>query len=166
LEVLFGLTDTTRDPLSTGAKLGDSSPAQITRWVLDGVRWNKNTDLDGTIYLSLKHPSSSTWRIELYRDSGRTSLVASGEQSSTTGRVDVSPENNSGLSGSLSIAYTADSNTIKISAVPSFLSWQLQHLRTLWEEQDRPSDAYSERTPSSDTYGHLSLLKVKAPLPS
>lgn len=166
LEVLFGLVDTTRDPLSTGAKLGDSSPAQITRWVLYGVRWKKNTDLDGSIYVSLKHPTSSTWRVELYRDNGRTSLVASGELSSASDRADVSPENNSGLSGSLSFANYADSNTIKISAVPSFLSWQLQQLRTLWEEQDRPTDAYSEGSPSPGIGGRLALLKVKAPLPS
>src|SRR6266567_1848947 len=144
LEILFGLVDTTRDPLSDGSKQGDSSPAQITHWILDGVKWSSNTDLDGTIYLNLKQPSGSTWRIELYRDSGRTSLVASGEGTSATGHISVSSENNSGLTGSFSIAYTADSSTIEISVVPHFLSWQLKNLRTLWEEQDRPTDAYTE----------------------
>ena len=35
LEILFGLADKTRDPLSEAAKLGDDS-AQITRWNLTG----------------------------------------------------------------------------------------------------------------------------------
>src|SRR5262249_57527017 len=71
LEKIFGLVDSIRNPLSDGPLLGDSQ-GQIIRWNLNGVEWGRNVDLDGVIYVSLKNPSTSAWRIELYRDRHRT----------------------------------------------------------------------------------------------
>ena len=42
LELIFGFADTTRDPLSEAAKLGDDT-GQITRWNLNGAIWGQNT---------------------------------------------------------------------------------------------------------------------------
>jgi len=134
LEKLFGLTDTTRNPLSDGATLNDQR-GQITCWNLNGLQWNRNTDSDGTIYVTLRK-SSSVFRVELYRDRERRELVASGERSSAVGTVELREKNDSGLTGSFDIAYRARDNDIEISAISNFLSWRLQHLRTLWKEQD------------------------------
>ncbi|MCI0723916.1 MAG: peptidoglycan-binding protein, partial [Acidobacteria bacterium] len=146
LEVRFGLVDTQidRDPLSDGAKLGDQAgqQAQLKRWNLDGVEWNRNTDVEGLLYVRLNNPGANAFRVELYRDPGRTQLVASGQRSSALGTVVLRPENVSGLSGQVELAYVNDSNTITLSAVPSLLAWRLHHLRTLWQEQDWPSDRY------------------------
>src|SRR5262249_16338534 len=39
LEQLFGLEDTSRDPLSDGSVLHDDRK-QVIRWTLDGIEWN------------------------------------------------------------------------------------------------------------------------------
>ncbi len=150
LEELFGLVDTTRDPLSQGVKLGDvGARPQITRWNLSGVEWNRNTDRSGTIYVLLKRLSPSVYRVELYRDRARTEayLVAAGERSTPRGPVELSEENQSGLSGFFEIDYQDLTDDIAIVAVPRFLSWRLEHLRTLWKEQDFPTDPFAEGLP-------------------
>jgi Tc toxin complex TcA C-terminal TcB-binding domain/ABC toxin N-terminal region len=138
LEKRLGLVDTTRNPLSDGP-ISENPQGQIIRWSLNGVEWGRNTDSDGTIYVNLKHPSASVWQVELYRDRQRANanLVAYGERSTATGTVDVSEANASGLSGSFDINYTTDSSDIELSAIPNFLSWQLQHLRTRWMDEDQ-----------------------------
>ncbi|MCI0578792.1 MAG: hypothetical protein L0332_15715 [Chloroflexi bacterium] len=138
LEQLFGLVDTTRDALSVGAKLGDAQ-GQITRWNLDGVAWGRNTDLNGFVYVSLRRLSDAAFQVVLYRDAERTDLVASGQRASAAGAVILQPQNNSGLSGNFTINYTADSSAISLAVVPTFLSWQLARLRTLWQEEDYPA---------------------------
>lgn len=174
LEELFGLADTTRNPLSDGAKQGDSTNI-ITRWNLDGVKWGRNTDPDGVIYVNIKIgvgagdlPGAT---VDLFSDNQKRQQVASGTGSFSggTATVNISEVNNSGLSGRIDVRSPVEQSTIpsiELQAVPRFQSWRLQYLRTLWEEEDRPTDAYSEGTPSSGTAGRLSLLKVKAPLPS
>lgn len=149
LEQLFGLQDTTRDVLSVGAKLGDTSK-QITRWNLQGVEWGRNTASNGFIYASLKKLSASAFQVSLYRDAGRTSLVALGQITQATGSVSLQQQNNSGLSGNFTIAYTADNTAISLAAVPAFLSGQLAHLRTLWKNEDYPTAAPAGATPRID----------------
>jgi hypothetical protein len=148
LEQLFGLVDTTRDPLSEGAKLGDSKN-QVTRWNLDGVAWGtnpwaSNTDPDGTVYLTLTRLPPSGVSVAVFRDRLRTNPVASGEASTAKGTVSLSPLNDSGLSGNLEIAYTTDSDTIELSVVPKLLSWRGQHLRTQWKVQDWPANPFTD----------------------
>jgi Tc toxin complex TcA C-terminal TcB-binding domain len=143
VEKLFGLGDTTRDPLSEGAKLGDAR-SQIGRWNLNGVVWGQNTDPEGMVHVTLVNPAPNVFRVELYQNLLRTKLVAAGEIATATGTVKLLPESNSHLSGVFEIAYTVDSKVISIAALPAFLSWQLKHLRTLWSRQDHPIDAYSD----------------------
>jgi hypothetical protein len=144
LEQLFGLVDTTRDPFSDGVKLGDLQ-GRITRWSLSGVEWGRSTDADGIIYVSIKKPQASVAQIDLYKDAQRTApdLVASGK--GPVGQdITVSQRSNSGLSGTFEVTSAAANKAIEIQAVPRLLSWRLQHLRTLWRQQDWPSDPYSE----------------------
>ena len=153
LERLFGLADTTRDPLSDGAKQGDVS-AELVRWQLEplhetmrgkeGVEWNRNTDERGFVFVRLINPAAGVYRVELYRDRARTLLVASGQCSTATGSVDIQPENGSDLSGRFEIAFQTGGDGIEIAVVPTFLSWRLRHLRRTWLDQDQPPDAYSD----------------------
>jgi hypothetical protein len=143
VERLFGLADTRRDPLSEGAKLGDDK-GQITRWNLNGAIWGQNTDAEGMVHFTLAHPEPAIFRVELHQDFLRTKLIASGEIATANGRVKLVQESNSRLYGIIEIAYTEDSSVISIAAIPNVLSWRLKHLRTLWFQQDHPSDGYSE----------------------
>ncbi|MBB3188947.1 neuraminidase-like domain-containing protein [Halomonas cerina] len=144
LERLFGLVDTTRDPLSEGIKRGDETE-QIGRWNLDGVVWSRHTAPDGTVYISLTGaPAANVVRVELFRDQDRTQLVASGERTTATGPVAVAAVDGSALSGRFEIDFITATETIEIVAVPHFLSARLQYLRTLWREQDWPADPYRD----------------------
>ena len=143
LETLFGFADTTRDSLSEAAKLGDDQ-AQITRWNLNGAEWGQNTDTQGMVYVSLANPAANVYRVELYQDQAHTKLVAEGQVTKATDTVKLVAKNNSHLSGVVEIAYTVNSVNISIVAIPTLLNWQLKHLRTLWVEQDYPTDAYSD----------------------
>ena len=143
LERLVGLIDTSRDPLSEGAKAGDSA-AQIPRWNLRGVQWGINTDFEGRVFVSLKRDATGfNIAIAIYKDQARTQLQALGHSRTPTGTVVLYPANDSKLSGEFSLAYAADSEAIEIQAVPALLSWRLKHLRKIWLDQDHPSDAYS-----------------------
>jgi hypothetical protein len=137
LERLFGLVDTTRDPLSGGITLGDDQ-GQITRWNLDGVAWDINTDENGAVHLSLTRPRPDHSVVEIFRDRARTQLLASGFRRSNKGPVDLRPENLNGLSGQVIIAYQSDTQDISLVVVPNFLSWRLQFLRAQWRRQDWP----------------------------
>ena len=145
IERLFGLADTTRDVLSEGAKLNDNDN-QLTRWSLNGVEWNKNTDAEGNVYIKLKNPTEDEYKVEIYQDLERTELLATGKRISTQGKIELSPANDSRLSGSVNIDYGSGSKDIVISLIPDFLSWRLQHLRTLWKSLDYPDDPYTEET--------------------
>ncbi|MDJ0570315.1 MAG: hypothetical protein QNJ53_14910 [Pleurocapsa sp. MO_192.B19] len=145
LEILFGLVDTNRDILSTGAKVNDSNN-QILRWQLEGVQWNQNTNSEGKIYLILNRVDDQT-QIFLFTRRNTTRLLAEGRISTTEGEIVVQPRNGSELSGRFQVAYTADTpigSPIELSVVPLYLSWRLQYLRTLWEEQDWIQDDYSQ----------------------
>lgn len=142
LETVFGLADSQRNPLSAAAKHGDDA-AQLTRWNLSKAQSNQNTDADGFVHISLAQTAANVFRVEIFRDNLRTLLVAAGERASATGAVKLASANESGLSGVVEIAYTADSATIAIAVAPTLLAWQLQQLRTIWTLQDLPADAYS-----------------------
>lgn len=147
LEQRFGLVDTSRDRLSEGAKTGDE-PAQLTRWNFDGVAWNHNTDSDGNLYISVRRSDVTT--LVVYRDRDRTQRIASGSRSSTKGTINLLPENNSDLSGSVEIDYQADTPTIEISVIPDLLSWQLQQLRDRWQQLDWPTGDNNTPTENQD----------------
>jgi Tc toxin complex TcA C-terminal TcB-binding domain len=162
LEILFGLVDTNRDPLSGGVKLGDDQN-QIKNWNLNNVQSGVNADSDSTVYVSLiKDPGNSlVVRVELYQDTSRSKLVAKGELL-LNGTVKLLPENNSGLNGIFDITYVADSASISMVATRAFLDWQLQHMRTLWKSQDWSTDAYEDEQ-NAATLKQLSAVIVFAP---
>jgi hypothetical protein len=100
--------------------------------------------------VSLAHADPSTFEVSLYKDTGRTQLVASGTQAisggTISGTIALGEENASGLTGQFEIATPADNATIELGAVPLVTAWQLQTLRFEWQSEDHPSDAYSDGT--------------------
>ena len=148
LEKLFGLADTGRDPLSEGAKSGDAQ-RQVPRWNLEGVDWGRNTDAEGAVYLRLKK-SGNAFQATLFRDAARSQQVAGGARSTASGPVTLGAVGGSGLSGSLLINYTADSDAIAIAAVPALLAWRFQGLREQWRQQDAEAGAQADAAPVID----------------
>ena len=141
IEGLFGLADTSRDPLSDGAKFGDDGDDFISRWQFRGGEWGRNTDRDGRVYLMLEKPSPVEASVmKVYKDAQRQQLVAA-----SLGAGQLLPRNGSGLSGSFGSGSGAGGvNGCSISVVPDLLSWRLEHLRTVWSADDHPTDAYDE----------------------
>jgi hypothetical protein len=157
LERMFGLADTKRNPLSDGTTLNDAGQ-QITRWNLTGVEWGKNTNSDGTIFVSLtrvwRTATDSDFKVELYKNAARTQLVGFGYLSiggdNVAVSIDVFEQNFSGLSGHFEIATPIDNTTIELGAVPLLTSWQLDALRAAWLAEDHPADPYTEGVTVSD----------------
>jgi hypothetical protein len=149
LERLFGLVDTTRNPLSSGLTIGDNAASpEITRWRIAGAIWSLTTDGDGLVYLRVKNTvtTGTDSEVEVYRDSARTALVAAGTANAVSGprRVKITPRNGSGISGAIAVAgASADNTSIAVALIPKLLAWRLRHLRTIWHSQDFPLDIYS-----------------------
>ncbi|MDN3249779.1 MULTISPECIES: neuraminidase-like domain-containing protein [unclassified Streptomyces] len=149
VERLFGVVDTTRDPLCDGTKTGDDAGSpELLRWRFQGVRWPTNTDAHGLLHLRVTSTlTPRTTTVEVYRDSGRTELVARGEVFMPVGgvaRVRLLPENGSGLSGDVTVAgSTTDNSGISLAMLPKMLLWRLGGLRELWRREDGAVDPYS-----------------------
>ena len=154
VERLFGLPGTARDPLSTGAKLGDRT-GQIRRWRLQGVVPGRNVDGRGRLYLSLTRDGND-YRVTLFRSRERDprSIVAAGSVAAASTRfpgtssVALRAVNGSGLTGTIAVHYRADDRTIEIAAVPELLARRLTHLERRWLAEDWPSDADNGGSPA------------------
>jgi hypothetical protein len=152
LEILFGLQDTTRDPISTGVKLGDDPiRPQLTRWQLRGVRWRESTSDDGRLYASLTFDVGiGVYVLALFRDAARQEVVASGNSFATRGLITLSGAGSSGVSGLAEIDYRQDTTAIELAVVPELLAWRLAHLRELWAAGDRTPDVPRAGVPVID----------------
>lgn len=137
LERLTGLPDTTRDPLSEGAKTGDAG-TQLPRWNLDGAGSRRGTDADGLVHVRVIKFAPDAIGVHAFADAGHTRPVATGEAKTATERVRLAPVEGSGLSGVVKLDYSADTD-LTISAVPALAAWRQRRLRELWLAQDHPS---------------------------
>jgi hypothetical protein len=97
-------------------EVGDDSN-QLSSWSLSGVELS-NTD-DFKLYWELTD-SGGTRTVTLYKDSAKSSAVASGSKSGD-GSITLSEQNSSGLSGSVTVTYTVDdtdsSNILKLGYI-------------------------------------------------
>jgi hypothetical protein len=160
LERLFGLADTTRDPLSEGATLG-TDQGRIKRWDLDGVAWRQNTDSNGRVYGQIEDG-----RLKLYQDRDRTDLVAEGPAIANQDNV-ISLINNSGLSARINLD-SGDNGLFELAAVPEYLAWRLERLHQLWTALDWPPEdpfviATGHPIIDPDRVGLIDLLGPHAP---
>ncbi len=88
----------------------NDNAAQLDNWSFTGAERGSNTDAAGKVYVSLSD-SGGTRTVSIYKDSGRTQLVAEGQRSGD-GTVTLAEQGGSGLSGSVDVAYTTDDNDI------------------------------------------------------
>jgi hypothetical protein len=79
---------------------------QLDNWSFTGEEKGVNTDSGGKVYVSLTD-SAGTRTVSIYKDSGRTQLVAQGQRSGD-GEVTLDEQNSSGLSGTVDVTYTQD----------------------------------------------------------
>lgn len=137
LERLTGWADTTRDPLSKGAKAGDDAH-QLPRWNFDGAVWGRNTDADGLVHMRVLRFLPNAIGVHAFTDSAHTRLVALGQSDTETGRLRLAAVQNSGMTGVVELDYTADTD-FRISVVPALAAWRQRALRALWTAQDHPA---------------------------
>ncbi len=165
LERIFGLVDTTRDVLSEGVKFGDDGPnEQVTRWRFEGVMWNRNTDNEGRLYLSLTSPQVNRFQVDVFSDSGRSQLVATGHSDTARGMVVLEAAEESELIGAVNVDYVSDTESIEISVVPDLLSWQFDFLREQWLAQDWPTPPVPGLDPliDPDVIGPVDFANIAA----
>ncbi len=81
---------------------------QLSAWNLTGLNLGSNTDAAGKLYVDL-----GATDVLIYSDSGMSSLVAQGTYT-VNGAVTLTSSNDSGLSGSVNVAYTADDGDIEL----------------------------------------------------
>jgi hypothetical protein len=146
LEALFGLPDTTRDPLSGGAKSEDPN-GDIRRWRFRGASWSRSTSPDGSVFVTVTSVAGSGEIVaEVFRDRGCTQRVASGRADGPAAALTLVPAQGSGLYGSLEVVHTADippEAPVEIVVVPRFTAWRLARLRALWRAQDTEGRPYA-----------------------
>jgi hypothetical protein len=99
-----------------GAITGDSQ-SQIVNCSLTGIQPGKNTDPNGIVYISLQQVAGPGYQVTFYSDAARTQSVASGSISAPSGQVTATTANNSGLSETVTINYTANSAQISLPIV-------------------------------------------------
>jgi len=83
---------------------------QLANWAFSGADKGVNTASDGRVFVSLSD-SAGTRTVSVYKDSGRTQLVAQGSRAGD-GEVTLTEQGGSGLSGTVDVAYTGDDNDI------------------------------------------------------
>lgn len=152
LERIFGFKATQ----GFGKKQGDPLN-QVVSWQFQGIDLGQNTDPNGYVYLNLeliRGIIEYTWTVEVFKDSSRTQLVARGSSPSSgspptslvgnpadryQGTIQLNAIANSGLTGTVTLDYQTDSNSISLfleDESQGLLSWRLEYLKTVWQEQD------------------------------
>jgi len=104
---------------------------QLSSWSLSGVQFDKNTDEKGQIYVKVYYDSGGgEYQVTLYKDAAMNNAVAYGATNSTPGTVTLSEQNDSGLSGSVYLDYSADTTDVYLKVKPSasrMLAWLGEH---------------------------------------
>jgi hypothetical protein len=80
----------------------------------------------------------------LYRDRERTQLIASGDDRSTPGVVQLRTQNGGLFDSRIEIDYQADAAGIELQLLPKLVAWRLEHLRTVWADADRPANPFMD----------------------
>lgn len=117
---------------------GDTS-AFISLLTLAGVRPGYNTDAASILYGKITHsnPGAGSSLFQLYKDSARTALVASGSGTNGT-LIALAAANNSGLSGTVTLAAVIGGDEATIVATLAFVRPQEQgtisRYFTLWRD--------------------------------
>jgi len=118
------------------SEAGDTG-SDLSAWSFTGVRPGFNTSADWQLYVKLtdENPTAGSALVQVYSDSGRTALVASGSHANN-GTVTLAEQNNSGLSGTVALAAPSANNlssiVLTLTQVRPALSGVLTRFFTLW----------------------------------
>ncbi len=97
---------------------GDTND-QLSCLKLNGVVAGVNSDTEGKLYAevteSFETSTAGTYVVAIYSDAEKTTLVAQAETSNTDGAIQITDVDNSGISGTVYLAYSADDTSIEIS---------------------------------------------------
>jgi peptidoglycan hydrolase-like protein with peptidoglycan-binding domain len=92
---------------------------QIIHWTLSGVTLSKNTDGNGMIYVTVTQTPGPAYQVDLYSDAARTARIATASSPSPKATIMLTEVNGSGVSGSVTLDYKADSGTIMLAILPN-----------------------------------------------
>ncbi len=81
------------------SEAGDNNNQLSTYTDIDGVSYSVNTSAGGVIYISIVDDTAGFFHLNLYKDSGRTQLVAHTATYNSIGRKALVADNTSGISG-------------------------------------------------------------------
>jgi hypothetical protein len=140
IERVFGLQAIQRDPLSTGVVVNDAT-GQLLHWQLHGVSWNKTTDVNGRVYVTLVK-SGQKHVVSLYKDAARSILLAKGESTARSATVELTPVPGGDLKGRIQFNYSANNSALEIAAIPELVAWRLAALHARWPVEDHPVSAF------------------------
>jgi hypothetical protein len=86
-------------------------------WIFFGVKPGYNTDADGKLYATVEdNPGSpATYTVNVYKDSGKTALVASATADEAECEILLAEQNGSGLSIGVDMDYTYDDSDIVVT---------------------------------------------------
>jgi hypothetical protein len=165
LEQVFGLVDTTRNPLSDGSVVTDSANV-LRQWNLQGVNPVRNTDPDGKLNLKVAISGSMISVAALSNSAqvavGTATLTASAPPFVSVRLVAPPTNPNGGLTGRVlvSTSIPPGGSQITIAAAPSLLAWQARRLCAEWAAEDFPPNAPAATPPIVD----LDLLIPTSPI--
>ena len=109
LESYFGGAPVTSNTYITEANDGAN---QLSAWNLVGVRVGINTASTRMLWVTLAD-AGGTRTVSVYKNSGKTELVSQGSRSGD-GSITLTAQNNSGLSGTVTVAWTIDDADITL----------------------------------------------------
>lgn len=103
----------------SGANVSGDNADQLSCLDLTGVVSGVNSDENGKLYSTITENSTAgTYIVEFYSDLEKSELVARAESTNTSGEVQVTAVEDSGISGKLYLSYSADDTDIEISSSP------------------------------------------------
>ncbi|BCJ56120.1 hypothetical protein Asp14428_75950 [Actinoplanes sp. NBRC 14428] len=123
----------------------------------------RGTDADGLVHVRVIKFAPGAVGVHAFADAAHTRPVALGESGADRGRVRLAPAGGSGLSGTVELDYTADTD-LTVSAVPALAAWRHRGLRALWLAQDHPAVPPAGARPIVDPFviGPADLRRVVA----
>jgi len=107
------VTDTVPRLETTFPTEANDGANQLSSWLLSGLDLGTNTDANGRLYVELTD-SGGTRQVDVYKDSAKILLVAQGTLVGD-GTMTLAAQNSSGLSGSVSVAYSATDTDVRLT---------------------------------------------------
>ena len=101
----------------SGANISGDNADQLSCLDLNGIVAGVNSDEDGKLYSTISENSTAgTYTVEFYSDPEKSELVARAESTNSSGEIQITAIEGSGISGKVYLSYSADDADIEISS--------------------------------------------------